>query len=45
MASATKLKEEIFQSKLNSHKTKQLLTSISVDIRIYLLVRVLRDKK
>ena len=34
MASTTKMKVENFQSKLNSNITKELLTSISVDIMI-----------
>ena len=41
MASATKVKVENFQSSLNSHITKQLLTSISVDLRIYLPLKVI----
>ena len=37
----TKVKEENFNSQLKSHKTKQLLTSIQVDIRIYLPLKVI----
>ena len=36
-----KVKVEKFHSKLKSHITKQLLTSISVDMRIYLPLKVI----
>ena len=40
MTSTTKVKVENFHSKLKSHVTKQLLTSISVDMRINLPLKV-----
>ena len=41
MTSTAKLKVENFHLKLRSHITKQLLTTISVDIRIYLPLKVI----
>ena len=41
LTSATKVKVEHFHSKLKTHITKQLLTSISVDMRIYLPLKVI----
>ena len=41
MASVTKMKVEKFQSKLKSQVAKQLLTLTSVDIRIYLPLKVI----
>ena len=37
----TKVKVDIFHSQMKSHITKQLLTSISVDIWIYLPLKVI----
>ena len=41
MTSTAKLKVENFHLKLKSHITKQVLTTISVDIRIYLPLKVI----
>ena len=41
MTSTTKVKVENFHSWLKSHITKQLLTSISEDMQIYLPIKVI----
>ena len=41
MTSTTQVKVETSHSKLKSHITKQLLTSILVDMRIYLPLKVI----
>ena len=40
-STVTKVKVDIFHSQMQSHITKQLLTSISVDIWIYLPLKVI----
>ena len=41
MTSVTKVKVENFHSLLKSHIAKQLLTSMGVDMRIYLPLKVI----